>query len=78
MAYVQLARAYQILGDKENMFDACKRSAEVDPMTPLVSLFLARYYFSQDDLDNAEKAAIKAVELNYGYYQRYNATEPST
>jgi O-antigen ligase len=69
MVYNHLARAYQNIDDKENMFDACKHSAELDPNTPFVPLFLARYYFAEDDLDNAEKAAIKAVELNYGYYQ---------
>jgi tetratricopeptide (TPR) repeat protein len=68
LALNRMARAYQALQDKERMLAVCERSTTLDPNTPVIPLFLARYYLAQNDLLQAEKAAIKARTLNWGYW----------
>jgi tetratricopeptide (TPR) repeat protein len=65
---LKTARAYEILDDKEQVVSVCERAAKLDPQGPAAPLFLARFYFNQNDLPKAEKAALKAFELNWGYW----------
>lgn len=66
-ALMQMARAYDIIGDKEQVINTCRRVIQIDPINPAIYSYLGNFYLRQNETELGKAALQKAVDYNYGY-----------
>ncbi len=65
---LRVARAWDMLENKPEVLKVCDQMTRLDPLNPVPFTFLGSFYLHQQDYDKAEKAALRAQELGYNYF----------